>query len=128
MQPPRGTGMSSRRGVRTGRPGVWTKVGGRAARGNGQPAGDRGEARSSVPNEQRHFPALATLSRPNGGAIDARPGGDTLSLPAIDGRAAVDAPPGGLRAPPARQPARSPAPPGQAWAQPGAYQGPSAAW
>lgn len=83
---------------------------GREGSAGKRPAGDRGEARSSVPNERRHFPALATLSRPNGGAVEARPGGDTLSLPAIDGRAAFDAPPGGglssgrpgLRAPPAR--------------------------
>lgn len=83
--------------------------GGREGSAGKRPAGGRGEARSSVPNERRHFPALATLFRPNGGAVEASPGGDTLLLTAVDGRAAVDATPGGglssvrpgLRAPPA---------------------------
>lgn len=122
--PPRGT--SSRRGVRWGWPGDWTKAGGKAARGNGRP-GTAGRLGPPCPTSGTPLlPPPATLSRLNGGAVEARPSGDTLSLPAIGGHAAVDAPPGGalssgspgLRAPPTRSPT-PPLPQGRPGLSPG---------
>lgn len=113
--------------------------GGQEGSAGKRPAGDRGEARSSVPNEWHPppTPSPATLSRLNGGAVEARPSGDTLSLPAIGGHAAVDAPPGGalssgspgLRAPAARPPAPSlPRSPRAGLGPARGLPGPSPAW
>lgn len=129
--PPRGT--SSRRGVRWGWPGVWTKAGGKAARGNGRPgtAGRLGPPcptsgtplllpppRNAFPPKRRRrrgspfrgHPLVARDWRSCGRRRSAR-GSPELGKS------------GATRA--ARPLPHSPAPPGQAWTQPGAYRAPA---